>query len=84
MRSQSNIYKDNWPLPREDCIIIDANQISDFYKTKSTSGHVFTLTGGAISWKSAKQTIISRSTMEAKIIFLDTATREVEFLKNLL
>ena len=49
-----------------------------------TSGYVFTLPGGAVSWKSAKQTIISRSTMESKIIALDTATSEVEFLKNLL
>jgi len=62
----------------------DANWISDSDETKSTSGYVFTLADGAISWKSAKQTIISRSTMEAKIIALDTATNEVELLKNLI
>ena len=60
------------------------NWIFDFDETKSTSGYIFTLAGGAVSGKSAKQTIISRSTMEAKIIALDTATSEVEFLKNLL
>ena len=43
----------------------DANWIYDSDETKSTSGYVFTLAGGAVSWKSAKQTIISRSTMEA-------------------
>ena len=32
---------------------------------KSTSGYVFMLAGGAISWKSAKQTLIAQSTMEA-------------------
>ena len=62
----------------------DANWNSDSDETKSTSGYVFTLAGGAVSWKSAKQTIISRSTMEAEIIALDTATSEAEFLKNLL
>jgi len=49
-----------------------------------TSDYVFTLVSGAVSWKSAKQTIISRSTMEAKIIALNTTTSEAEFLKNLL
>ena len=32
----------------------DANWISDSDETKSTSGYIFTLGGGAISWKSAK------------------------------
>jgi hypothetical protein len=29
---------------------------------KSTSGYVFTLAGGAISWKSSKQTVTTSST----------------------
>ena len=32
---------------------------------KSTSGYVFMLAGGAISWKSVKQTLTATSTMEA-------------------
>ncbi|XP_047964684.1 secreted RxLR effector protein 161-like [Salvia hispanica] len=32
---------------------------------RSTSGYVFMLAGGAISWKSVKQTLIVTSTMEA-------------------
>jgi len=62
----------------------DANWIFYSDETKSTSGYVFTLAGGAVSWKSTKQTIIPRSTMETEIIALDTATSEAEFLKNLL
>jgi len=42
------------------------------------------LAGGAVFWKSAKQIIISHSTIEVEIIALDTTTSEVEFLKNLL
>ena len=41
----------------------DANWISDSDETKSTSGYVFTLGGGAVTWRSARQTIIARSTM---------------------
>ena len=63
---------------------INKNCMSDSDETKSTSDYVFTLAGGTVSWKSAKQTIISRFTMEAEIIVLDIATSEAEFLKNLL
>ncbi|KAK1696021.1 hypothetical protein QYE76_012718 [Lolium multiflorum] len=38
----------------------DANWISDADETKATSGYLFTLGGGAVSWKSCKQTIITR------------------------
>ncbi|GJU15343.1 retrovirus-related pol polyprotein from transposon TNT 1-94 [Tanacetum coccineum] len=46
----------------------------------STSGYVFTLGGGAISWKSSKQTVISRSTMESEFIALDKCAEEAECL----
>nr|XP_033516590.1 secreted RxLR effector protein 161-like [Nicotiana tomentosiformis] len=57
----------------------DASWISDSYETKSTSGYVFTLGGGAISWKSAKQTIIARSTMESEFVALELAGSEAEW-----
>jgi hypothetical protein len=62
----------------------DANWISDADELKATSGYVFTLGGGAISWKSCKQTILTRSTMEAELAALDTATIEAEWLRELL
>ena len=43
----------------------DANWISGVGDNLSTTGWVFTLGGGAISWGSKKQTCISHSTMEA-------------------
>ncbi|KAK1646862.1 hypothetical protein QYE76_064667 [Lolium multiflorum] len=61
----------------------DSNWISDA-KMKATSGYVFTLGGGAVSWKSCKQTILTRSTMEAELTALDTATVEAEWLRELL
>ena len=62
----------------------DANWISDADKIKVTSGYVFTLGGRAVFWKSCKQTILTRSTMEAELIALDTATVETEWLRELL
>ena len=56
----------------------NANCNTGSIKTKSTSGYVFTIGGGEISWKSSKQTCIARSTMEPKFIALDKAGEEVE------
>ena len=62
----------------------DANWISDVKNSKSTSGYVFTLAGAAISWKSSKQTVIARSTMESEFIALDKCGEEAEWLRNFL
>ena len=56
----------------------DANWISDTKDSKSTSGYLFTLGGGAVSWKSSKQTCIARSMMEYEFIALDKAGEEAE------
>jgi hypothetical protein len=60
----------------------DANWISDIKDSKSTSGYVFTLAGAAISWKSSKQTVIARSTMESEFIALDKSGEEAEWLRQ--
>ena len=62
----------------------DSNWISDADEIKATSGYVFTHGGGAVSWKSCKQTILTRSTMEAELTALDTATVEADWLRRLL
>jgi len=62
----------------------DANWISDADELYATSGYVFLLGGGAVSWKSCKQTILTKSTMEAELTALDTAGAEAEWLRELL
>jgi hypothetical protein len=62
----------------------DANWISGADEIYATSGYVFSLGGGTVSWKSCKQTILTRSTMEAELTTLDTATVEAEWLRELL
>ena len=62
----------------------DANWISNVKDSKSQSGYVFTLGGATISWKSSKQTVIARSTMEYEFIALDKCGEEVEWLHHFL
>ena len=50
---------------------------------KSTSGYVFLASGGAITWKSKKQTTITLSSTEAEYIALSEAAREACWLRNL-
>jgi hypothetical protein len=50
----------------------DANWISNMDELYAPSGYVFTLGGAAVSWRSCKQTILTRSTMEAELATLDT------------
>ena len=50
----------------------------------STSGNVFLLTKGAVSWLSKKHAPIALSTTEAEYVALSTATKEAIWLRRLL
>ena len=50
---------------------------------KSTTGCVFLGSGGAITWKSKKQTVIALSSTEAEYVALSEAGREATWLRNL-
>ncbi|KAL2253467.1 UNVERIFIED_CONTAM: Retrovirus-related Pol polyprotein from transposon TNT 1-94 [Sesamum indicum] len=62
----------------------DVSWIAKNSGSNGCSGYVFTLGGGAVSWKSAKQTLITRSTFEAELCALDTTGTEAEWLFGLL
>ena len=62
----------------------DANQISNADELYTTSGYVFLLGGGAVSQKSCKQTILTKSTMKAELTALDTAGSVAKWLRDLL
>ena len=64
--------------------LCDANQISDADEIYVTSGYVFLLGGGVVSQKSCKQTILTKSTIEAELTALDTAGAEAEWFCELL
>ena len=63
---------------------IDSDFQSDMDSRKSTSGNVFTLGGGAIVWRSIKQTCVADSTMEAEYIAASEAAKEAAWLRNFL
>jgi len=49
---------------------------------KSTFGYVYLLAEGEISWKSAKQSVITASTMEAEFVACFEATVQANWLRN--
>ena len=60
----------------------DADYAGYMDSKKSTSGYVFTLAGGAISWKSSEQTITASSTMQTEFIACYEVTGQAVWLKN--
>ena len=62
----------------------DSDFQADKDSRKSTSGSVFTLGGGAVVWRSIKQSSIADSTMEAEYIAASEAAKEAVWLKNFL
>ena len=57
---------------------------TDSDSRKSTSGSVFTLGGGAVIWRSIKQSCIADSTMEAEYVAACEAAKEVVWLRQFL
>ncbi|KAJ9557526.1 hypothetical protein OSB04_012140 [Centaurea solstitialis] len=60
----------------------DASFQTDKDDFRSQSGYVFTLNGGAISWKSSKQDTIADSTTEAEYIAASDAAKEAVWLRS--
>ncbi|XP_042973023.1 secreted RxLR effector protein 161-like [Carya illinoinensis] len=71
---------------RTDNLEVTGYSDSDFASCsdsrKSTSGYIFLLAGGAISWKSMKQTITASSTMKAEFVACFEATVHGLWLRN--
>jgi hypothetical protein len=69
---------------RSDSLQIEGYSDSDYAgeERKSTSGYIFTLTGGAISWKSSKQTVTTSLTMYAEFVACYEATGQLNWLKK--
>ena len=59
-------YRKSEPLEIEG--YLESDFVGDADDRISTSGYIFTLTKGAISWKSSKQSVTASSTMYAKFV----------------
>ena len=62
----------------------DASWASDQDDRRSTSGVVFMMCGGAISWLSKKQPTVTLSTAESEYVSLCAAAQEATWLRSLL
>ena len=62
----------------------DADWAGDQDDRRSTTGNIFLLSGGAVSWLSKKQATVALSTAEAEYIALSQAAQEGIWLKRLL
>lgn len=63
---------------------MDSDFQSDRDSRKSTSAYVFTLGGGAIIWRSTKQSFVADPTMEAEYVTACVEAKEVVWLGNFL
>ena len=62
----------------------DADWAGDDASRKSTSGYLFIMNGGLISWRSVKQICIALTTAEAEYVAHCSASQEAIWLKQLL
>nr|GEW99784.1 retrotransposon protein, putative, Ty1-copia subclass [Tanacetum cinerariifolium] len=60
----------------------DARYLTDADDLKSQTGHVFILNGGAVDWKSAKQSIFTTSSAEAEYIAAFDASKEAVWVRK--
>nr|KYP57182.1 Retrovirus-related Pol polyprotein from transposon TNT 1-94 [Cajanus cajan] len=62
----------------------DSNYAGDMDDRRSTSGHVFMIGSGAISWASKKQQVVTLSTTEAEFIAAATSACQAIWLRRIL
>jgi hypothetical protein len=60
----------------------DSDWAGDILSRKSTSGYIFLLAGGAVTWKSRKQQTVAISTTEAEYYAVSMAASEAIWLRN--
>lgn len=62
----------------------DADWAREMDNRRSTTGNVFIMSGGPISWLSQRQSIVALSTAEAEYVALSSACQEAVWLQRLL
>ena len=63
---------------------VDSDYAGDLDKRRSTTGYVFTLAGGPISWRSTLQSTVALSTTEAEYMAVTEAFKEAIWLQGLI
>lgn len=63
---------------------VDSDYAGDLDKRRSTTGYVFTLARGPVSWRSTLQSTVALSTTEAEYMAVTEAIKEAIWLQGLL
>ncbi|GKA65360.1 retrovirus-related pol polyprotein from transposon TNT 1-94 [Tanacetum coccineum] len=63
---------------------VDSDYACDLDGSKSTTGYVFTLSGGTVSWVLKLLSVVAMSTIEAEYVAVAQASKEAVWLKMLL
>ncbi|KAM0977924.1 hypothetical protein ACFX13_014221 [Malus domestica] len=68
------------------CVVgyVDSDYAGDLDKRRSTTGFVFTIAGGPVSWRSILQSTVALSTTEAEYMAVTEAIKEAIWLQGLL
>ena len=61
---------------------VDASFDTDLDDSKSQTGYVYILNGGAVSWCSCKQSVVAGSTCEAEYIVASEVAQEAVWMKE--
>ncbi|MCO5555162.1 hypothetical protein L7F22_008705 [Adiantum nelumboides] len=61
----------------------DSDYANDLDNRRPTSGYVFTMAGGAVSWRSRLQTCVTKSTTKAEYVAPSKACKEAIWLGRL-
>nr|GEV47706.1 hypothetical protein [Tanacetum cinerariifolium] len=81
------VYKGDLKRELKFSCYTDAGYLTDADDLKSQTGYVFILNGGAVDWKSAKQSIFATSSAEAEYIAAFDASKEavwvIKFISRL-
>nr|CAN70013.1 hypothetical protein VITISV_017116 [Vitis vinifera] len=82
-RSLGLVYGGNSQLGTQLQGFVDADYVGNIDTRKSLTGYVFTVFGGAISWKANLQLVVALSTTEAEYMAMTEAVNETIWLKGI-
>ncbi|KAK8278123.1 hypothetical protein V6Z12_D09G019700 [Gossypium hirsutum] len=77
------LFKQDTTLGKGVIGYVDSDYAGDLDKRRSTTGYVFTLAGGPISWKSTLQSTVALSTTEAEYMAVIEAVKEAIWLQGM-
>ncbi|XP_061996598.1 secreted RxLR effector protein 161-like [Rosa rugosa] len=78
------VYTDSTPGAKELLAYTYSDYAEDTDDRKSTSGYVFVLSGGAVSWSSRKQLMVTLSTTEAEFVAAASCACQCVWMRRVL